>query len=160
MFVLGVSYFQASNVLDILSIVLNYLTLILQKTVPFDYEFFTIKSWTLEVNLSMASVRIIGAFAALFMWIQLCFWLRLYDGYAKYIKLIISTLKDAFDFLVIIVFLMVGFGTAFYLLQIERIYRGAIDEEELLYPYDPSNFAFTQSIMNQYFILLGDFGAL
>ena len=55
---------------------------------------------------------------------------------------------------------MVGFGSAFYLLQIERIYRGAIEEEQLLYPYDPSNQAFPQSIMTQYFILLGDFGAL
>ena len=88
MIVLGGNYLQPANVFDVISIVLNYVTLILQKTVPFDYEFFSIKDWTFEVNMSMASVRIIGAFAALLMWIQLCFWLRLYDGFAKYIKLI------------------------------------------------------------------------
>lgn len=94
------------------------------------------------------------------MWIQLCFWLRLKDGYAKYLELIVNTMYDAANFIVIIVYIILGCGVAFYLLQIERIYRGAKDEDDLLYPFDPSNFSFTEAITHQYFILLGDFGAI
>ena len=54
--------------------------------------------------------------------------------------------------------MVMGFSTAFYLLQLEKMYRGVIDEDELIYPFEWKNFAFTSSFMSQYYILLGDFG--
>ena len=55
------------------------------------------------------------------------------------------------------VVMVMGFCTAFYLLQFDKMYRGVIDEDDLLYPFERENFAFTSSFMSQYYILLGDF---
>jgi len=75
----------------------------------------------------------VGSCAGLFTWFQLVFWLRLFDSTAMYVSLIIRTIKDISYFMIVMVLIMCGFATAFYMLQMNRVYKG-MEEEDLLYP--------------------------
>ena len=52
--------------------------------------------------------------------------------------------------------IMCGFSTAFYMFQINRMYRD-IDEDGLLYPTAPGENVAVKSIVYQYYAMLGDF---
>ena len=78
-------------------------------------------------------LRIIGSCAALCNWIQLVFWMRLFDSTAMYVSLIIRTIKDISYFMIVMMLIIFGFATAFYLLQMNRVYQD-YEEDDLLYP--------------------------
>ena len=59
--------------------------------------------------------------------------------------------------MVVMLMIMLSFGTALYLLQVNRIYEGAASGEDLIYRYNPGDYLFYSSILNQYFVVLGDF---
>ena len=61
--------------------------------------------------------------------------------------------------MVILIMIIMSFGTAVYLLQLNRIYSG-LGADELLYPYVPGDNLFYSAILNQYFITLGEFGGI
>ena len=87
------------------------------------------------------------------------FWLRLFDRTAQYVSLILRTIGDIFNFLVLMLTIMAGFGTAFYILQCNRIYRG-VSDEDLLFKYQPGDSLIYSAFLNQYFIVLGDFDGM
>ena len=104
----------------------------------------------------MQYLRLIGSFAGLFTWLQLVFWLRLFDSTAMYVSLIIRTIKDIFYFIIVMLLIMAGFSTAFYMFQINRMYRDT-DEDGLLYPTEPGENVAVKSTIYQYYMMLGDF---
>ena len=116
---------QLSNYIDLLSYFFNAYVLTAR----------TLSSPKVDVleadDNRMSRLRIAGAFAALLLWLQLIYWLRLFGQFAKYLELIENTLVDIGYFVIILVGLILGFGSAFYLLQIERIYRGVNEEDDL-----------------------------
>ena len=72
--------------------------------------------------IDSSSLRILGSCAGLLTWLQLVFWLRLFDSTAMYVSLIIRTAKDISYFMIVLLLIMCGFTTAFYLLQMNRVY--------------------------------------
>jgi len=66
--------------------------------------------------ISADSVRIIGSLTGLMLWIQIIFWLRLFDSTAKYVALLLRTIKDISYFMIVMAMLMFGFATAFFIL--------------------------------------------
>lgn len=109
--------------IDILSYSLNLVVLILRYLVVED-----------TVQIEIFTVRQIGAVAGVMLWMQILFWLRLFDSTAQYVSLVIRTINDIFSFIVVLMMFMFAFGTSMYLLQINRIYKG-YDEDELLYAH-------------------------
>ena len=49
-----------------------------------------------------------------------------------------------------------AFGTLLYLAQLNRIYEGATDDD-LVFAYNPGDYLFYQSMVNQYWLALGDY---
>ena len=60
-------------------------------------------------------MRTIGSFAGLFTWLQLTFWLRLFDSTALYVSLIVRTIEDISYFMIVMLLIMCGFATAFHM---------------------------------------------
>ena len=73
-----------------------------------------------------------------------------------YVSLIIRTIKDIFHFMIVMLFIMFGFSTAFYMFQMNRMYRGS-DEDGLLYPTESGENVAAKSMVYQYYMMLGDF---
>ena len=102
------------------------------------------------------SMRILGSIAGLCIWIQMLFWLRLFDYTAKYVALLLRTIKDISYFMIVMVMIMCGFCTAFYILQYNRVYKD-VDEESLIFPMNKGDSILGSALVNQYFTMLGDF---
>jgi len=63
---------------------------------------------------------ILSALIAIMMWIKMLDWLRLFDGTAFYIKLIVKTLSDVLPFFVIFIIFIFMFGSSLYILNMNR----------------------------------------
>ena len=79
-------------------------------------------------------MRLVGAVAGMMLWMQILFWLRLFDSTAQYVSLVLRTVSAIFSFMVVLLMFMCAFGTAMYLLQVNRIYDG-YEEDKLLYAH-------------------------
>ena len=106
--------------------------------------------------ISADSVRIIGSLTGLMLWIQIIFWLRLFDSTAKYVALLLRTIKDISYFMIVMAMLMFGFATAFFILQYSRVYNES-DEDSLLFPMTKGDSIMGAAFVNQYYMMLGDF---
>ena len=62
------------------------------------------------------------------MWIKMLEWLKVFDSTAFYIKLILTTLADILPFFMIFFIFIFMFGSAFYILNMNR--EG--EDEELI----------------------------
>ena len=58
--------------------------------------------------------------------------------------------------MIVMLFIMFGFSTAFYMFQMNRMYRGS-DEDGLLYPTESGENVAAKSMVYQYYMMLGDF---
>lgn len=106
--------------------------------------------------INARQLRVIGSCAALCNWIQLVFWMRLFDSTAMYVSLIIRTIKDISYFMIVMMLIIFGFATAFYLLQMNRVYQ-EYEEDDLLYPISIGEHVGAKSLKLQYYMMLGDF---
>ena len=70
--------------------------------------------------------------------------------------MVLRTITGIFNFMVVMLMIILAFGTLLYLAQVNRIYEGAT-EDDLVFAYNPGDYLFYQSIINQYFLVLGDF---
>lgn len=124
-----VSHFkQTQNVIDGISYLLNLSVLVC--------VFFTERQ-----AMSINDLRFIGAIAGLFLWFQILFWLRLFDNTAQYVSLVLRTIAAIFNFIIVMLMIMFAFSTLMYLANLNRIYRGAT-EDDLLFAYNPGDYLF------------------
>ena len=66
------------------------------------------------------------------------FWLRLFDRTARYIDLIIDTVKDIGIFTLMLLLLLALFATGNYMIQLNRMHYST-DSSEYLFEYDPQD---------------------
>ena len=104
-------------------------------------------------------LRQLGSIAVLLLWFKTMFWLRLFDTTAQYVSLVSRTLRDITSFMIILIIVLFALGTSLYLLQLNRIYSWT-SQKELLLPYNSSDSLFYSTMLYQYYIALGDFGAM
>lgn len=93
-------------------------------------------------------------------WVQMFFWLRLFDSSAQYVDLIIDTVKDVYEFTKVLLILLITFAMGFYMIQINRVAAESGDDVVPVYPQDDTDS--TLSVMYDcllfvYKIVLGDF---
>jgi len=112
---------QTQNLVDILSYSLNITVMICR---------FLADSQTISIQ----TLRMIGAIAGLLLWFQMFFWLRLFDNTAQYVSLVRLTISGIISFMIVMIMIMFAFGTAIYLLQLNRIYSGD-GEKNLIFNY-------------------------
>lgn len=80
----------------------------------------------------MYALRVLASFGGAWLWVQMFFWLRLFDRTARYIDLIIETVKDIGIFTLILLLLLILFATGVYMVQLNRMHY-AVDESEYLF---------------------------
>ena len=97
--------------------------------------------------MKIGDLRFLGSIAGLFLWLQIIFWLRLFDNTAQYVSMVLRTISGIFNFMVVMLMIILAFGTLLYLAQVNRIYEGAT-EDDLVFAYNPGDYLFYQSIVN------------
>ena len=76
---------------------------------------------TSEHMMNMYWLRIIASVASVLMWVQMFFWLRLFDSMAQYVDLIIETVIDISELLKLLTLLVLMLSSDFYLVQVNRM---------------------------------------
>ena len=71
--------------------------------------------------------RIFSAIAAVCLWMKVLDWLRLFDRTAFFIALYQETIKGVASFLIIMSVWYMTFGTAFYIINLNRVDGGNAD---------------------------------
>ena len=71
--------------------------------------------------MNMYWLRIIASVASVLMWVQMFFWLRLFDSMAQYVDLIIETVIDISELLKLLTLLVLMLSSDFYLVQVNRM---------------------------------------
>ena len=97
--------------------------------------------------------------AAVALWCQLFFWFRLFDSLAQYVDLILTTVSDVKNFMVVLGALIVMFASGIYMLQLNRMNVLPLEGEDIaLFPYeDYQGSLLWAGLFNQYLVMLGDF---
>jgi len=72
----------------------------------------------LEGNVS--TFRIVAGFGCFLNWIKLFYWMRLFDGLAFYVNLIIKTISGAGLFMFLVAQIIVAFATFFYIVNLNN----------------------------------------
>ena len=124
---------------DLLALTLTFFVIVASITV--DYRF-----------VSDEILRVLGAFGSFCTFIKIFDWLRLFEGTAFYIRLIIETLIDITAFMLILAIALLTFGVPMHLLNLNRsdaLENTIIDEV--------SPFWGLNVLLNQYFLALGEF---
>ena len=85
-------------------------------------------------DFSSQTLRVVGALAGLFLWFQMIFWLRLFDSTAQYVSLLLRTIRSISSFMILMMMIMLAFATALFMLSLNRIYNGAM-EDDLIFRY-------------------------
>ena len=70
--------------------------------------------------LSLENRCIVCSILAIVMWVKMLDWLRMFDSTTFFIKLIIQTLVDVSPFFVILFIFMFMFGSALYIIGLNR----------------------------------------
>ena len=119
----------------------------------------TLEKERVYIGINMYALRVLASFGGAWLWVQMFFWLRLFDKTARYVDLIIETVVDIGIFTLILLLLLILFATGVYMVQLNRMHY-AVDESEYLFEYDPADGLnmLVESVLYQYKVLLGDFG--
>ena len=67
--------------------------------------------------MSVKLMRNIGAFLCFFMWVKVFYWMRLFPSYSYYVKLIVQTIIDSMQFMVMNFIIMISFASFYYILN-------------------------------------------
>ena len=94
-------------------------------------------------------MRTAATISVIFLWFKVFDWLRLFDGTAFFTKLITETCYSILDFVIVLLVWYFMFGTAFYILNMNRT------ENELV--PDISGFWAIDAFVNLYELSLGEF---
>ena len=94
---------------------------------------------------------VLAALIAIMMWMKMLEWLRVFDSTAFFIKLIWTTMVDILPFFMIFFIFIFMFGSADYILSMNR------DSEEKIIETIFKNWLFN-TFINQYLLSLGEFG--
>ena len=108
-----------SNICDIISIFSNAGVILLR-------EF---SDWDIKIVRLFASIAIVA------LYFQMLLWFRLSNRLAPYVDLIFQTIIDILDFIIVLVILMLMFGSGMHQLQINRISLPMYDDSPI-YPYN------------------------
>ena len=100
---------------------------------------------------TIESARLFAAIASVFLWFKVLDWLRLFDSTAFFIFLILSTIRGIGYFLIIMLISYMMFGTAFYMLNMNRSKDNAVMDELVPWVWPINVF------QNQYELSLGEF---
>lgn len=68
-----------------------------------------------EIGISMYELRMLASLALVQLWEQMFYWLRLFDRTARYIDLIIDTVRDIGIFTLILLLLLILFASGVYM---------------------------------------------
>lgn len=96
---------NSSNLLDISYILLNTVSVVVYYFVG---------------NEKLNAQRILGSIAAILVWWKLFLWLRLFESTAFYYHLVVATIRKSYEFLIILFLFYMMFGTAFWLISLNR----------------------------------------
>ena len=108
-----------------------------------------------ELDTNIYWLRIAASMACVLFWVQMFFWLRLFDSSAQYVDLIVDTVLDISEFAKMLLLLLVMFSSGVTIIQYNRIEAGA----DPVFPFleDTGFNLFMEAIFFQYKMLLGDF---
>lgn len=67
--------------------------------------------------ISIELLRTFGSFSVFLMWIKVFYWMRLFNAYAYYVKLIQQTLSDSLLFMVMVAIIMFAFANFFLVIN-------------------------------------------
>ena len=129
-------FLDIRNCLDLLTYITSII-LIIFSMVNYDYP-------------SIENRCVLAALIAISMWLKMLEWLRVFDSTAFFIKLIGTTLVDVLPFFIIFFIFLFMFGSAFYILNMNRIG----EEEEVVDTSVFKNWLFN-IFLNQYLLVLG-----
>ena len=104
-------FFSGYNWVDMVYLMLNFVLICLAET-TIDIEGMIV--------LDVEFYRTIASISTVFIWIKMIDWLRLFEGTAFFVHLIIETIRDIKNFLIVIAVCYMTFGTSFYLLDYNR----------------------------------------
>ena len=82
------------------------------------------------LNLDIPTIQtrcVLAALIAIMMWMKMLEWLRVFDSTAFFVKLIMQTMIDILPFFVIFFIFIFMFGSALYILSMNRV-----SEEEIV----------------------------
>lgn len=99
-------------------------------------------------------MRVVASIAVICLWIQIFFWFRLFDSLAQYVDLIIQTVSDIRNFMTVLLAIVGMFMSGFYMIELNR---AATDSDNLFEEINDDGSLYTNGLINQYFLLLGDF---
>jgi len=71
--------------------------------------------------ISLDIINTIGGFACFFMWIKVFYWMRLFEALAYYVKLIVQTLIDSGNFMLMVFIIISAFANFFYVINLNQI---------------------------------------
>ena len=101
----GLEYFADYwNCIDMTSLTLNFTFLMM----------FGVDLAAGDIIFSREAILAVGAFASFFMWIKVFYWMRLFSALAYYVKLIQQTISDSFNFMFMVLLILVSFANFFY----------------------------------------------
>ena len=79
--------------------------------------------------------RVFSALAAVCLWMKVLDWLRLFDSTAFFISLYQQTIKGIQSFLIIMAVWYMTFGTAFYIINLNRVAGSDADLVPAITPF-------------------------
>ncbi len=74
-----------------------------------------------NLPVTMYTLRVFASVGCVTNWVQMFYWLRLFDRTARYVDLIIETVFDIWVFSAILVLLLLMFGSGVYMVQLNRM---------------------------------------
>ena len=100
------------------------------------------------ISANPSNLRIHSSLAALFMWLKLLLYLRLFAPFAAFLRMIVVIFRDTSVFGVLFMIAIFGFANTFYILAIS-------EDRELMEIITGDNFA--KAVVFSYRLALGDF---
>ena len=115
---------------------------------------FAISCYEEQALFSVQLFRNFGSFLCFFMWVKVFYWMRLFGSYSYYVKLIVQTIIDSMQFMVMNVIILIAFATFYFILNNNLIDDGSDDR----YINEITGIRAVDSIMTMYLLgMLGDF---
>jgi hypothetical protein len=138
------AYFsQTWNCIDFLSICLNFTFLSISCLSQIK------EAWVIDEH----NLLLIGAYATFFMWCKMFYWMRLFESTAFYVTLIVKTIADCMTFMLMILIVLLAFGSFF--MVINQNMQGR--EDGSVYVNEYLGIKLVDALISTYFMGLGEF---
>lgn len=67
-----------------------------------------------DQEFSFTTIHTFASFACFFMWLKVFYWCRLFSSLSYYVKLIQQTIADSLDFMLMVLIILLSFGSFLY----------------------------------------------